>query len=176
MNALFASLAGLGLGGGKEGGGRRNLLAGGGGAGGGGMLGGLWPSVIVLKVEELAPVEEVREGNSLNLVLQNFDLRWGDVVVELVQAGRVGGGREGAMLGLRGTTTLVTLDKKRAPATDNGAAAEEEDGIEEVGVVAPAPVNGAVSMRCFVRASYVGLPGIYAMSNAFTLRRRAGGE
>lgn len=143
------------------------------------MLGGLWPSVTVLKAEELVPVEEVREGDSLNLVLQNFDLQWGEVVVELVQAGRVVGGREGAMLGLRGTTTLMTLAKKTPAAAaatvdDGGAAPEEEDGIEEVSVVAPAPVNGAVSMRCFVRASYVGLPGIYAMSNAFTLRRIAG--
>jgi len=136
------------------------------------MLGGLWPSVTVLKAEELAPVEEVREGDSLNLVLQNFDLRWGEVVVELVQAERVEG-REGAVLGLRSTTALVTLEKETAAAATT--ADEEEDGMVEVGVVAPAPVNGAGSMRCFVRALYVGLPGIFAMSNAITLRRRAAG-
>lgn len=152
-NALFGA---------GHGGRRRNLLAAD-ASGGSSLFSSFWPTVTVLSEKEVAPLSQVVEGERVSIHLQNFSLERAKVVVQLVTA--AGGD------GSSSTTTIATLDKASMQA-------EEDDGNWELAWVVPVLPSSRSggersSVRCYLRASYVGLPAIFAMSNAFTLRSEA---
>jgi len=133
-------------------GGRRNLLV--------PLPASVFPSLLLLERDNVAPVARAVAGLSYTLALSHFDLAVAGVEIRLY---------EGVPPAVRPEAT-ITLPK-RAAATTTTASGDQE-GLT-VAFVAPEPLRGGAGRRsrAYLRASYAGLPMPFADTLAFDLVR-----